>query len=131
MPGPECLAKVSRRGRAALCARPAVMQAQRRAERDLSILLARLYREYLQSARTAVMLSDEDIIDECVRWLLEDTASARSIAASVAGLLIDDAEDAHPGVGDALVALNAAGLSSVTLCGWDDAAIDGLCGRRP
>ena len=127
---PNVLKRSSRRGRAALGASPAVLQAQRRAERDLGIVLARLYREYLRAARTTALLSDEDIVDECVRWLLDDTASARSIASGISALLLDDAEDAHPGAAEAIATLVDAGVNSVTLCGWEDAAIDGLCGRR-
>lgn len=124
------LERSSRRGREALGVSPAVLQAQRRAERGLGLVLARLYREYILAARTAQLLSDEDIIDECVRWLVEDSASARSIASSIAALLLDDAEDAHAGVADALTTLTAAGLRSMTLAGWENAAIDGLNGRR-
>lgn len=127
---PELQSRLSRRGREALRANPAVLQQQRRAERDVGLLLARLYREYLRVAQTAPLLSDEDIMDECVRWLADDAASARAIAGLYAGAIVDDAEDAHGAVGDLVVALVAAGLPGVTLAGWPDAALDGIAGRR-
>ncbi len=72
---PAVLGRVSKRGREALRAGPDVLQSQKRAERDLGILLARLYREYLTVARSAPLASDEDIVDECLRWLVEDGRS--------------------------------------------------------
>ena len=127
---PRVLERASRRGRSALGASPAVLHAQRRAERGLGLVLARLYREYVMAARTAQLLSDEDIVDECVRWLVEDRASTQAIASAVSAILVDDAEDAHAGVGDALTTLVAAGLRSLTIAGCENAAIDGLNGRR-
>lgn len=127
---PQVRAQVSRRGRDALGASPAVLQVQRRAERDLAVLLTRLYREYLHAAHTAALLSDEDIIDECVSWLARDETSARLIAENHAAILVDDGEDAHPGVADFLAVLLAAGLPGITIAGCADAAIDGLDGRR-
>jgi superfamily I DNA/RNA helicase len=127
---PDLQSRLSRRGREALRAIPAVLQQQRRAERDLGLLLARLYREYLRAARTAPLLSDEDIVDECVRWLVDDAASARAIASGYAGAIVDDAEDAHGAASDLVVALMAAGLPGLTLAGWSEAALDGIQGRR-
>ncbi|MEO9137038.1 MAG: 3'-5' exonuclease [Casimicrobiaceae bacterium] len=127
---PALSSRVGKRGREALRAGASVLQQQKRAERGLSVLLGRLYREYLHAARTAPALSDEDILDECVRWLAQDGASARAIAESYSNILVDDAEDAHAGVADLLIVLTAAGLPGVTLAGWPDAAIDGLQGRR-
>ena len=127
---PELQSRLSRRGREALRANPAVLQQQRRAERHAGLLLARLYREYLREARTAPLLSDEDILDECVRWLVEDVASARAIASRHAGLIVDDAEDAHGAASDLILALVAAGLPGVTLAGWPESALDGIRGRR-
>ena len=127
---PALQSRLSRRGREALRANPAVLQQQRRAERDLGLLLARLYREYVRVARTAPLLSDEDIMDECVHWLADDATSARAIASAYAGAIVDDAEDAHGAVGDLVVALVAAGLPGVTLAGWPESALDGIQGRR-
>jgi hypothetical protein len=127
---PELQSRLSRRGREALRANPAVLQQQRRAERDLGVLLGRLYREYLRVARAAQLWADEDILDECVRWLVDDAVSARAIASLYAGAIVDDAEDAQSAVSDLLVALTAAGLPGVTLAGWTEAALDGIQGRR-
>jgi superfamily I DNA/RNA helicase len=127
---PALNSRVSRRGREALRANAAVLQQQKRAERGLAILLGRLYREYLRVARSAAALTDEDILDECVRWLSGDSASARAVAASYAAVLVDDAQDAHAALSDLLIVLAAAGMSDLTLAGWPDDAIDGLEGRR-
>ncbi|MBV8282338.1 MAG: ATP-dependent helicase [Candidatus Eremiobacteraeota bacterium] len=127
---PALGARASRRGREALRASAAVLQQQKRAERALAVVLGRLYREYVRVARTARAVSDEDIVDECVRWLSEDRTSARALAASYAGVLVDDGEDAPAALADLLSTLADAGARSVTLAGWADAAIDGLAGRR-
>ena len=127
---PALNSRLSRRGREASRANAAVLQQQKRAERGLAVLLGRLYREYLRAARSAQALSDEDILDECIRWLSADAPSARALAASYAAVLVDDAQDAHASVSDLLIALAAAGLADVTLAGWPDGAIDGLEGRR-
>ncbi|HZV79876.1 MAG TPA: UvrD-helicase domain-containing protein [Candidatus Binatus sp.] len=127
---PQIVARVGRRGREALRAGAGVLQQQKRAERSCAVLLARLYREYLRCARTARSLSDEDLLDECIRWLSADRASARAIAASCSAVLVDDAEDANAALSELLTILHNAGLQTITLAGWPDAAIDGLEGRR-
>ncbi len=127
---PALNSRVSRRGREALRANAAVLQQQKRAERGLAVLLGRLYREYVRAARSAAALSDEDILDECIRWLSADSASARAVAASYSAILVDDAQDAHAALSDLLIVLAAAGMADITLAGWPDGAIDGLEGRR-
>lgn len=127
---PALQSRVGKRGRDALRANASTLQQQKRAERGLAVLLGRLYGEYLRVARSAALMSDEDLIDECVRWLAEDATSARALARSYSCALIDDAEDAPAALVDLVIALTAAGLPGVTLAGWPDSTIDGLQGRR-
>ncbi|MBV8365171.1 MAG: hypothetical protein JO194_01605, partial [Candidatus Eremiobacteraeota bacterium] len=127
---PQVGQRVGRRGREALRAGAAVLQQQKRAERACALLLSRLYREYLHVARTAQLISEEDALDECVRWLAADRASARAIAGSSSALLVDDAEDANAALSELLTILHQEGMLTITIAGWPEAAIDGLEGRR-
>jgi hypothetical protein len=128
---PVVRSRASKRGRDALLASADELMVQKSAERDLGALLAQLYREYLTVARGARVLSPEDVIDEGLAWLQRDGQACARIAASLASLVIDDAEDAEPGTGVLVDLLTGAGLSDVAVAGWKDSAIDGIGGRRP
>ncbi len=127
---PGLSARASRRGRDALAAKADTLALQRRAERDLGILLTRLYEEYVIAAHASPLVSDEDIIDTCLSWLERDERAARSLATRLQSILVDDAEDAEPALADLLELLRKCGLRGATLAGSENSAIDGFTGRR-
>jgi len=122
--------RASARGRAALQASGETLAAQRRAERDTGLILAQLYRDYRVAARSAGVRSPEDIIDAGVRWLSEDERAARSIASRIDAFIVDDADDAEPGLVSVVQALRRHRPFSVVVAGNETAAIDGFEGRR-
>ena len=122
--------RASGRGRLALQASGETLAAQRRAERDTGLILAQLYREYRAAARSAGVRSPEDIIDAGVRWLSEDERAARSIASRIDAFIVDDADDAEPGLTSVVHALRRHRAFGVVIAGNEAAAIDGFEGRR-
>jgi hypothetical protein len=120
----------SRRGREALLARPDRLAVQKRAERQLGMLLATLYREYRAAASRASRLCPEDVVDQGLTWMERDASACVRIASGLGGLIVDDAEDAEPGTARLVELTRRANLASVTIAGWMDSAIDGLAGRR-
>lgn len=123
--------RLSRRGRAAVAVGPDALRQQKRAEAGLVEILARLYREYVSAAVSSRVKSNEDVIDEGLRWLEREPAAATAIAAPIAGVIVDDAEDAEPALPQLLSILGEAGVADLAIAGWEDAAIDGFEGRRP
>ena len=122
--------RASARGRLALQASGETLEAQRRAERDTGLILAQLYRDYRAVAATASMRSPEDIIDGAIRWLSEDERAARSIASRIAAFVVDDSDDAEPGLTSMINVLRRHRIFDVVIGGNEAAAIDGFEGRR-
>lgn len=122
--------KASKRGRDAMAAPAASLAVQKKAERDLSILLAHCYRRYRDASASARVLSADDIVDDAISWLREDRAAAGRIAAAHAGVIVDDAEDAHPQTEMLLELLDEEGLRRFASATCEAAAIDGIGGRR-
>jgi len=127
---PETVRRASRRAREALRVDEDVLRMQRRAERDLGILLARMYEEYLAIERHAAVKSEADVIDSGIAWLTSDKAAARRAFRGVAAMVVDDAEDAEPALPEMLAVARAAGVDEVIVAGRDSSAIDHLGGRR-
>lgn len=122
--------RASQRGREACRASVDTLRQQREAERDLALVMAQLYREYVTATVAADARAPEDIIDAAIRWLGEDTESTDKIARRYAALIVDDAEDAEPGCTDIVTLLRERAQPIVILAGWDPARVDGLEGRR-
>lgn len=127
---PETVRRASRRAREALRVNEDVLRVQRRAERDLGILLARMYEEYVVLERRAAVKSEADVIDSGIAWLTFDKAAAQRAFRGVAAMIVDDAEDAEPALPEMLAAARAAGVAEVIVAGRDSSAIDHLGGRR-
>jgi hypothetical protein len=122
--------RASQRGRDA-CRVPATTLAlQRTAERDVALILAQLYREYLNAAAQADLRSPEDVVDAAIRWLSHDESSAREIASGFTNILVDDAEDGEPGLSPLLTSLQQASGCGLIVAGWERGRVDGLEGRR-
>ncbi len=122
--------KASGRGRDACRAPAESLVRQRSAERDTVAMLAQLYRDYGAAAASMALRSPEDIVDATVRWLARDATAARRIAHDYAAVIVDDAEDAEPGLIALVRVLRAAGELSLTLAGWEAGRVDGFDGRR-
>ncbi len=127
---PETVRRASRRAREALRAAEDVLRLQRRAERDLGILLARLYEEYIDVERRAAVKSEAGVIDSGIAWLSSDPSAAQRAFRGVAALIVDDAEDAEPALPDLLALARSAGVEEVIVAGREASAIDHLGGRR-
>lgn len=127
---PQVRARVSRRGRDAIRAGDTELALQAEAERDLVRILVRLYREYVAAGQFAGELCEEDVIAHGVEWLRADAAAARELAERFEAVVVEDADDAEPGLVPVLQTLENAGLKTLALAGWEDARIDGLRGRR-
>jgi superfamily I DNA/RNA helicase len=126
----EVKARASSRGRAALFTDVAKLRTQKRAERELGILLGYLYREYRAAARSARVLCVEDVVDEGIGWLERDAGARARVASALGALLVDDAEDAEPATSLLVELLRGEGLRDVTIASCDSSAIDGIGGRR-
>ncbi len=122
--------RTSRRGREALSVRAEVLVEQRRAESAVALVLSQLYREYLAASRNTAVWSAEDVIDAGLRWLSTDARAVGVISADICAIVVDDAEDAEPAVRALLDLFQRAGMSAVTIAGCEEAAIDGIAGRR-
>lgn len=122
--------RASARGRRAMQASGEALTAQRRAERDTGLILAQLYRDYRAAAADAGVRSPEDIIDAVIRWFTGDERAAYAIASHIDSFIIDDADDAEPGLASVVHALRRQKAFAVLIAGNDTAAIDGFEGRR-
>ena len=128
---PETSRRASRRAREALRATEDVLREQRRAERDLGVLLARLYAEYVAVERRSPVKTEADVIDGALSWFSADAAAVRRAFQGCVALVVDDAEDAEPALPEMLDAARGAGVGDVVVAGRDASAIDHLDGRRP
>lgn len=122
--------RASGRGRDACRASAESLMAQRTAERDTAAILTQLYRNYRTVAASMALRSPEDIVDAAIRWLSDDEGAALCIAGSFDALLVDDAEDAEPGLIALVQALRRSRAFSVTLAGYESGRVDGFEGRR-
>jgi superfamily I DNA/RNA helicase len=120
----------SRRGRDAMRASPGALAVQRKAERDIAIILAALYREYLREAARSPVRAPEDILDAGICWLSSDESAAARIAASIDEFIVDDAEDADPALAAVIALLHKRKPFRIVLAGWEGARVDGFEGRR-
>jgi hypothetical protein len=120
----------SKRARESMRAGAASLRVQRRAERDLGIVLAHLYREYITAARAMPAKTEGEIIGSAMDWLLSDASSARRAFDGCAAILIDDAEDAEPALREFLEIATAAGVRFIAAAGRESSAVDELHGRR-
>ncbi|MBC5825497.1 MAG: hypothetical protein GIW99_01030 [Candidatus Eremiobacteraeota bacterium] len=128
---PDIAALASKRGRAALNAPAAALSHQRSAETAVCRVLAQLYREYLEAVRCSDVLCPEDVIAEGMRWLSGDNAGVASIAARLSAIVADDGEDAEPALSRLFeIFADSCGFDNVFVAGCDEAAIDGIAGRR-
>jgi hypothetical protein len=120
----------SKRARESMRATEAALRTQRRAERDLGRLLAHLYREWIAAARASAVKTESEIIASAIDWLSSDEAAAVRAFSGCAAVLVDDAEDAEPALGEVLALATSAGVEFVAVAGRDTSAIDELHGRR-
>ncbi|HEY7980222.1 MAG TPA: hypothetical protein VID19_01965 [Candidatus Eremiobacteraceae bacterium] len=120
----------SKRARESMRASGSSLRVQRRAERDLAVVLAHLYREYVAAARLAPVKTEGEIIGSATDWLLSDAEAAARAFDGCSGMLVDDAEDAEPALREFLEIAAAAGVSYVAVAGRESAAVDELHGRR-
>ncbi len=120
----------SQRGRAALRASGPSLTIQRKAERDVAIILAQLYREYQRAASSFAFRAPEDLIGAAARWLAKDETACDRLAGSIDVLVIDDAEDSEPALGALVGLLRRRKPFPVLLAGWEGARVDGFEGRR-
>jgi hypothetical protein len=127
---PETVRRASRRAREALRATEDVLRVQRRAERDLGILLARMYEKYVTIERDAAVKSEAGVIDSGIAWLASDASAAQRAFRNVSATIVDDAEDAEPALPDLLAVARSAGVEEIIVAGRDASAIDHLGGRR-
>jgi superfamily I DNA/RNA helicase len=127
---PQLRERLSKRGATACAASRADVQAQRRAESALAKILVKLYEEYVAALPGFAEWCEEDVVAHACAWLEEDARAARAIARRHAALLVDDAEDADPGLASLANLLAAAGLRSFIIAGNDDAQIDSMAGKR-
>jgi hypothetical protein len=127
---PDTVRRASRRAREALRVSEEILRVQRGAERDLGVLLARLYEEYLAVERHAAVKSEAGVIDSGIEWLTSDASAAQRAFRGVAAIIVDDAEDAEPALPDMLAVARSAGVDDVIVAGRDSSAIDHLGGRR-
>lgn len=127
---PEVRARASGRGRDACRASAATLAAQKKAERDIAVILAQLYREYLAAAAAAPLRSAEDIVGAALSWFAQDERSAATIASRIGVLIVDDAEDAEPALGALVLLLRRHNDFALVLAGCEEARIDGFEGRR-
>ncbi|HEV2037268.1 MAG TPA: 3'-5' exonuclease, partial [Candidatus Eremiobacteraceae bacterium] len=122
--------RASARGRDACRASAESLRAQRRAERDTAAILAQLYRDYRTAAATAGVRSPEDIVDAVITWLSNDERAALALAAGIEAFIVDDAEDAEPGLAALLHILRRSRAFALTVAGCEASRVDGFEGRR-
>jgi len=127
---PAVTSKASARGRDAMRAEPAALQAQRSAEAATAKILAQLYREYQAEAVRAALRSPEDLIDAAVTWFEADPASRDAITATIGEILVDDAEDGDAALALLLRALRRGREIPLVMAGAGSSRIDGFEGRR-
>jgi superfamily I DNA/RNA helicase len=127
---PAVLKRASARGRDACRASAQALAVQRRAERDLCAILVQLYREYRAVAASEPVRAAEDITDAVVRWLCDDEPACKTIASAIGEIIVDDAEDAEPGLASVLEILRRHRQVPVVLAGCEAARVDGFEGRR-
>jgi len=120
----------SRRGREAMSATVDQLRVQRRAERDLAVMLVFLYTEYAGLARGRSVLCAEDVIAEGVAWLERDPDAVARLAARSGGFVVDDAEDAEPALAPLLEIFGRAGDMRLAAAISPSSAIEGIRGRR-
>ncbi len=122
--------RASKRARESMRASVTSLQVQRKAERDLGILMAHLYREYIAAARVTQVKTEGEIIGSATDWLSSDAAAAARAFDGCSGLLVDDAEDAEPALREVLAIAAGAGVTCIVVAGRDASAVDELHGRR-
>lgn len=122
--------RASGRGRDACRASAESLAAQRRAERDTAAILGQLYRHYRIAAAGAASRSAEDLIDAAARWLSADEGAAQAIAAGIDAFIVDDAEDAEPGLPALVQILRRRRAFPLILAGHEASRVDGFEGRR-
>ncbi len=122
--------RASGRGRDACRADAASLAAQRKAELDTVAILGQLYRAYQNVATEHALRSPEDLVDHANRWLSNDPVAALRVAKSIDFLLVDDAEDAQPGLVTLIKSLREQHAFQLIVAGCETARIDGLDGRR-
>jgi len=120
----------SHRGREAMSATLDQLRVQRRAERDLAVMLSFLYSEYVRLASGRPVLSVEDVIAEGLGWLRRDRDAVDRLVARSGGFIVDDAEDAEPALAQTLDAFRSAGGMRLAAALCPASAIEGIRGRR-
>lgn len=120
----------SHRGREAMSATVDQLRVQRRAERDLAVMLAFLYGEYARLGSGRAVLSAEDVIAEGIGWLQRDRDAVERLTARSGGFVVDDAEDAEPALAQLFDAFQSAGGMRLAAAICPASAIDGIHGRR-
>jgi hypothetical protein len=122
--------RASKRARESMRASGSSLRVQRRAERDLGIVLKHMYREYIAVARLAPVKTEGEIIGSALDWLSSDAAAAARAFDEYAAILVDDAEDAEPALPELLAIAVEAGVAYIGVAGRESSAIDELRGRR-
>ncbi len=127
---PNARNAASRRGREAMTVDAGRLRVQKKAERDLSTLLAALYEQYVSAARGARVLCAEDVVDEGIRFLRRDASARARFARGIDAVIVDDAEDAELATRALLELLRSEGVTDVAAASCAASAIEGLGGRR-
>jgi hypothetical protein len=121
----------SKRAREAMLAGDETLREQRRAERDLSIVLTHLYGEYVVQARRSAVKAESDVIGDALDWLSGDPVAARRAFAGCSAIVVDDAEDAEPALGEFISIAQLAGVTQLAVAGREASGVDEFHGRRP
>ena len=122
--------RASARGRAALRVSETTLAAQKNAELGLSAMLVQLYRDYCAAAARAELRAPEDLTGALVAWLCADAQAVALLQASIGEILVDDADDAEPGLNAVLDALRQDAQIPLVMAGHAASAVDGFQGRR-
>jgi len=120
----------SKRAREAMLASEAGLRTQRRAERDLARILAHLYREYIGAAQGSSLKSESEIVGSAMDWLSSDRSAATGALSGCDAVIVDDAEDAEPALGEFLTIAADSGVVFIAVAEREESAIDELHGRR-
>jgi superfamily I DNA/RNA helicase len=128
---PALLSATKDEHRASLAVDASELDRQRRRELDLSKILTRLYRAYVDELVRRGCLTACDALAEATRLLENRPAIARALRRRLRVAFVDDAHDLSPAALRFLRALFGDALDGVAVAGDPDAATQTFAGARP